>query len=259
MRPSCRGWRPPGSRPCSRRRRRPVQGPERARQRRRSARRAADRRRRGSATRPADGADAGRAARRARRRRRRTRRRLSGRRCSARSRSSARASSTRSISSCEKQRYDRAKTGVARPMYDPSLDAMQPALAAHDPRRVRGGPGARDPARAEHGEGVQPRSGHHRRPRSGSGRWRISRRASARVIYGLDFPHALARAAARRRRAGSRAAGARPGAEDPAALEKSGHPVRVLVRRHPAAARLRAQRRARGQGRPAARTPRCAR
>ena len=29
----------------------------------------------------------------------------------------------------EKQRYDRAKTGVARPMYDPSLDAIQPALA----------------------------------------------------------------------------------------------------------------------------------
>ena len=29
----------------------------------------------------------------------------------------------------EKQRYERAKTGVARPLYDPSLDAIQPALA----------------------------------------------------------------------------------------------------------------------------------
>jgi imidazolonepropionase-like amidohydrolase len=29
----------------------------------------------------------------------------------------------------EKQRYERAKTGVARPIYDPSLDAIQPALA----------------------------------------------------------------------------------------------------------------------------------
>ena len=29
----------------------------------------------------------------------------------------------------EKQRYDRAKTGVSRPIYDPSLDAIQPALA----------------------------------------------------------------------------------------------------------------------------------
>ena len=29
----------------------------------------------------------------------------------------------------EKQRYERAKTGVPRPMYDPSLDAIQPALA----------------------------------------------------------------------------------------------------------------------------------
>ena len=29
----------------------------------------------------------------------------------------------------EKQRYDRAKTGVARPTFDPSLDAIQPALA----------------------------------------------------------------------------------------------------------------------------------
>ncbi len=29
----------------------------------------------------------------------------------------------------EKQRYERAKSGVARPMYDPSLDAIQPALA----------------------------------------------------------------------------------------------------------------------------------
>ena len=29
----------------------------------------------------------------------------------------------------EKQRYDRAKTGVNRPIYDPSLDAIQPALA----------------------------------------------------------------------------------------------------------------------------------
>jgi imidazolonepropionase-like amidohydrolase len=28
----------------------------------------------------------------------------------------------------EKQRYDKAKTGVARPTYDPSLDAIQPAL-----------------------------------------------------------------------------------------------------------------------------------
>ena len=29
----------------------------------------------------------------------------------------------------EKQRYERAKTGVTRPLYDPSLDAIQPALA----------------------------------------------------------------------------------------------------------------------------------
>ena len=29
----------------------------------------------------------------------------------------------------ERQRYDKAKTGVARPMFDPSLDAIQPALA----------------------------------------------------------------------------------------------------------------------------------
>jgi len=29
----------------------------------------------------------------------------------------------------EKQRYDRAKTGVTRPIFDPSLDAIQPALA----------------------------------------------------------------------------------------------------------------------------------
>ena len=29
----------------------------------------------------------------------------------------------------EKQRYDKAKSGVARPAYDPSLDAIQPALA----------------------------------------------------------------------------------------------------------------------------------
>ena len=29
----------------------------------------------------------------------------------------------------EKQRYDKAKSGVARPTYDPSLDAIQPALA----------------------------------------------------------------------------------------------------------------------------------
>jgi imidazolonepropionase-like amidohydrolase len=29
----------------------------------------------------------------------------------------------------EKQRYERAKTGVARPIFDPSLDAIQPALA----------------------------------------------------------------------------------------------------------------------------------
>jgi hypothetical protein len=29
----------------------------------------------------------------------------------------------------EKQRYDRAKTGVTRPTFDPSLDAIQPALA----------------------------------------------------------------------------------------------------------------------------------
>ena len=29
----------------------------------------------------------------------------------------------------EKQRYEKMKTGVARPTYDPSLDAIQPALA----------------------------------------------------------------------------------------------------------------------------------
>lgn len=29
----------------------------------------------------------------------------------------------------EKQRYERTKTGVSRPLYDPSLDALQPALA----------------------------------------------------------------------------------------------------------------------------------
>ena len=54
------------------------------------------------------------------------------------------------------------KTGVTRPAYDPSLDAIQPALARAC--RWRSRPSCpRDPARAEHGEGIQPGSGDHRR------------------------------------------------------------------------------------------------
>ena len=50
---------------------------------------------------------------------------------------------------------DRHRRG---PPYDPSLDAIQPALGAQDAGGVRGRACPRDPARAEHGEGIQPGS-----------------------------------------------------------------------------------------------------
>ena len=72
---------------------------------------------------------------------------------------------------------------------------------------------------------------------------------NARVIYSLNFPsrsRALppdADEPVRELRARAQAS------KTPAALEQGRHPVRVLVGGHPAAARLRAQRRTRGEGR----------
>ena len=59
--------------------------------------------------------------------------------------------------------------------------------------RVRGRPGARDPARAEHGEGLQPRSGHHRRARGRSGRRRPQGAATRASSTAWTSPRARAR------------------------------------------------------------------
>ena len=79
-------------------------------------------------------------------------------------------SRTRSISRWRSSTTRRARRAAARPLYDASLDALQPALAGRMPvafeaENIRG-----DSARARHGEGLQARSDHHRRPRSRSGR-----------------------------------------------------------------------------------------
>ena len=140
---------------------RALQRPERARERRGSCRRAADWRRCGSATGTPDRAVAGRAC--------TWRLAVAGAaagtrsRCSGRLRSSGRASSTRSTSSWKSSTTQRTKSAAARPTYDPSLDAIQPALARSRAGCVRGPAFPRDPARAEHGEGVQPGSRDHRR------------------------------------------------------------------------------------------------
>ena len=49
----------------------------------------------------------------------------------------------------------RLKTGVSRPIYDPSLDALQPALAGRLPVAFEADLAARNPPGAGHGQGVQ--------------------------------------------------------------------------------------------------------
>ena len=87
----------------------------------------------------------------------------------------------------EKQRYEKTKTGVARPLYDPSLDAMQPALARTLPVAFEAGSGARDPPRADMAKefNLDPVITGAREADQVVADLKAQ---NARVIYGLDFP-----------------------------------------------------------------------
>ena len=230
---------------------RALQGTERARQRRGAGRRTADRRRRRSAQGTPGRADAGGAARGACQAAVAATGTRS--RCSARSRSCGRASSTRNTSSSRSSATSETKTGVARPNYDPSLDAMQPALARAVPvafeaelsreilraldmaKEFKLDPvitGAREadqvvrrPEGAERAGHLQPQF-----PRRARARWRPT-------------PTSRFASCAPRAQAPKTPGGAREG----------GRALRVLVGHASAAARFRPQRGARRQGRAARR------
>ena len=113
----------------------------------------------------------------------------------------------------EKQRYEKMKTGVARPTYDPSLDAIQPALAralpvAFEADLSREILRALNMAKAFNLDPVITGA------READQVVADLKAQNARVIYSLDFPARSRALAAGCGRARPRAAGARPGVEN---------------------------------------------
>ena len=151
----------------------------------------------------------------------------------------------------EQQRYEKMKTGVARPTYDPSLDAMQPALARALPVAFEA-----DLAR-EILRSLNMAKSFNLDPVITGAREADQVIADLKALQRArdlrpQLSRAIARAAARCGRAGPRAARARAGVEDARRAREGRRAVRVLVGKHPAAEGFRAQRRARGQGWPGA-------
>ena len=159
----------------------------------------------------------------------------------------------------------RAAQRRPRPVIEPVLDALAPALDASC--RSRSTRIRREIARARAREGVQPRSDHRRRRRSRRGRRRTSRRPAPRDLL-AELPDARRRPARRRR--WRRAVAARPPTKrrsgaDPRASERAEGPGRAREGDVPFAftsgglqdlSLLRPQRRAHRQGRrPARPTP----
>ena len=91
---------------------------------------------------------------------------------------------------------------------DPALEAMQPAVDRKMPVAFEANAGARDPARAEDGEGAEARADRHRRARGRRGDRRSEVAERARDLQ-PELPDAAARARRRRRRADQRAARSR--------------------------------------------------
>ena len=152
----------------------------------------------------------------------------------------------------EEQHYARTKSAVVRPTYDPSLDAIQPALAravpvAFEAQLSREILRALSMAKEFNLDPVITGA------READQVVQDLKARNARVIYSLDFPvrsRALAPDADEPIR---ELRPARPGAEDARRAREGRAALCVLVGRASAAARFRPERGARRQGRPARR------
>ena len=134
--------------------------------------------------------------------------------------------STRSTSSSVEQRYAEVEDRRSpRPAFDPALDAMQPALGARTCRsRSRPSSSARSCGRSTWRRSSSSIADHHRRRARRTRSSPDLKAPNARVIFSLNYPDALARAAARRRRAVRELRCARTRRRRRPALAKAGVP-----------------------------------